>query len=606
MKRILYIPFILSMLLGAVSCSDDETPKGETVDNAGTIADFIAGNENYTLLNEAIERVGLSISLDGTTNYTLFAPSNSAFETFLLTNDFATLAEVPNDTLTRVMLNHLMSGVRMSSSFNGYDTSLAEEADNNLTLYFKDSPVRINNNSQITNGDTAVSNGIVHGVDEIISFPTVWEFLESNQDFSLFREAAIAASDDELNYMELFSGIQSTFTVYAPNNSAFETLYDEIGIQNSSELSVPTLRKILNYHVVTSENLRTDELEDGQEITTNQGEVLTASLNNGSRLIDAAGFTANITIADIQSLNGVIQQVDKVLLSQESLAIVDPTLATYIETNPTLSLLSMALQITGLDVVLDNRTEEFTVLAPNNSAFNFYLAGEDIDDIPVGDLTALLLNHVVAGSVLSGDLATGYINTQATYDDTNALLSMYVNTDAGVQFNGVSTVIDADNSAANGTIHIVDAVIPAPTITTFVLADSGFSSLETAITRADQPDYAGIFSDNNGAGQAPFTLFAPTDLAFSDLLTELGITSITEINATTLTAALNTHAVAQTALRAEDLETGTLNTLGSDISIDADTLIITDPNGRESNIEIVNIQAANGTLHTINKVLLGL
>ena len=59
--------------------------------------------------------------------------------------------------------------------------------------------------------------------------------------------------------------------------------------------------------------------------------------------------------------------------------------------------------------------------------------------------------------------------------DTN--MSIYINTDNGVTFNGVSSVTAADVVASNGVVHIVDAVIGLPSVVTFALADPNFGVL---------------------------------------------------------------------------------------------------------------------------------
>ena len=99
-------------------------------------------------------------------------------------------------------------------------------------------------------------------------------------------------------------------------------------------------------------------------------------------------------------------------------------------------------------------------------------------------------------------------------------------------------------------------------------------------------------------------MFAPTNDAFADLLTELGANDLSDIETATLTATLNTHVIAGANVRAEDLVDGSVTTLGGDIDIDASNASITDANGRVSNIIVVNVQAANGVVHAIDKVLL--
>lgn len=290
----------------------------------------------------------------------------------------------------------------------------------------------------------------------------------------------------------------------------------------------------------------------------------------------------------------------------QTLPVETNTIVDIVAGNPDFSTLRSALAITNLTSVLASEGP-FTVFAPTNDAFADFLTANDfatLEEVPVEALASTLLNHVVGGAVNAADLSTGYINTSATFNgEADAPLSMYVNTSEGVMLNGTSSVTTADVSADNGVIHIVDAVITLPSVVTFAAADAAtFSELVGALTRADQQDYVSVLT--NGTEPAPFTVFAPTNQAFADLYAELGVAGIDDVDGAILTATLNTHVVAGANVRAEDLVTGTVATLGDAVEIDATTAIITDPNGRTSQVIVTNVQAANGVIHAIDTVLL--
>lgn len=282
------------------------------------------------------------------------------------------------------------------------------------------------------------------------------------------------------------------------------------------------------------------------------------------------------------------------------------TIADFVASNDDYSSLKAALDKTGLTATLDGQGS-FTVFAPNNAAFTAFLNANgfaSLDEVPTDLLTNVLLNHVVDGVNMASDLTTGYINTLATEASSGANLSMYVNTSSGVKLNGISTVTTADIEADNGVIHAVNTVIALPTVVTFATADPTFATLVAALTRADQPDFVSVLSTPVGTSPAPFTVFAPTNAAFTALLAELGASSLNDIDGPTLTATLNTHVIAGANVRAADLVDGTVSTLGDDLVVDASNATLTDPNGRVSNIIVVDVQASNGVVHAIDKVLL--
>jgi uncharacterized surface protein with fasciclin (FAS1) repeats len=253
----------------------------------------------------------------------------------------------------------------------------------------------------------------------------------------------------------------------------------------------------------------------------------------------------------------------------------------------------------------------FTVLAPTNAAFQNFLTDNGfarLSDVPTDVLSQILLNHVITGKVPSSALITagsGYANTNARGPEGNNL-SLYFNTSDGVQFNGISKVVPsgADIMATNGTIHVVDAVIGLPTVVDFALANPALSSLVAALQSADsQTPSPNLIPTLQGDG--PFTVFAPTNDAFGALLTELGAASLGAIPPATVQAVLTYHVVSGN-VTSDMIPTGTVPTLGGNVTLNASNLTITDANNRVSNIipSLVDIQAINGVVHAIDKVIL--
>jgi uncharacterized surface protein with fasciclin (FAS1) repeats len=244
------------------------------------------------------------------------------------------------------------------------------------------------------------------------------------------------------------------------------------------------------------------------------------------------------------------------------------TIADFVAANNDYSSLLAALERADLTGVLAGTTE-YTVFAPNNAAFDAFLQDKGfatLNDVPVDVLTQVLLNHVVSGTNNSGSLSTGYIQTLATEATTENNINMFVNTADGVVLNGAVTVTTPDVPVDNGVIHAVNAVIDVPTVVTFAVADATFTNLVAALTREDSYTYVATLS---GTTLAPFTVFAPTDQAFVDLIGELeGVNSLADIPTETLTATLNSHVVSGANVLASSLMDGmTVTTLGDTFTI---------------------------------------
>lgn len=108
------------------------------------------------------------------------------------------------------------------------------------------------------------------------------------------------------------------------------------------------------------------------------------------------------------------------------------------------------------------------------------------------------------------------------------------------------------------------------------------------------------------SGNGPFTVFAPTNAAFAALLTELGAESLADVPVETLEQVLLYHAVSGKVMAGNLSEGQTVTTLQSGtftIGLEGGAKI-TDGNGRVSNIIATDIEASNGVVHLIDKVIL--
>jgi uncharacterized surface protein with fasciclin (FAS1) repeats len=285
----------------------------------------------------------------------------------------------------------------------------------------------------------------------------------------------------------------------------------------------------------------------------------------------------------------------------------DNTITGVASKTSNLSILVQALVKADLATTLQG-AGPYTVFAPTNAAFTAFLSANSyatINDVPKEALTQILLNHVVSGSVKSNALTTGYIKTLAKGSaSASNTLSMFVNTGSSmVKLNGDAMVTTADVTASNGVIHIVDKVIGLPTIVTHATANPNFTSLVGALTGAGQPNFVSILS-----GVGPFTVFAPTNSAFTALNTELsGAGGIAGVSASNMTKVLQYHVVNGNILASSLTEGQVVSTLQTPqtfkITLSGGAKI-TDARSRISTISATDVQCSNGVIHVLDKVLL--
>ena len=318
--RLSKLTFLLLIGFSVQSCSDDDDnvtpPSGHS-----NIVEIAMDTPDLSNLVAALSVAdGNLVDVLSGGEFTVLAPTNEAFETFLTANGFMSLSEVPTDVLSNILLNHVITGTVTSTNLadagSGYSTTNATNMDgDNLSLYFDTSSgVTFNGVSNVATADIVASNGIVHVVDEVIGLPTVVAFAVSNPVLSTL---VAALTRDELTE-DLVSILSTTdepspFTIFAPNNDAFGSLLAELGLNALGDIPLSTLEATLGTHVVPGANVRSTDLVDGMSVTT-IGSPINVSLSNGAKLIDSSGRESNIVAVDLQAYNGVVHVIDNVLL----------------------------------------------------------------------------------------------------------------------------------------------------------------------------------------------------------------------------------------------------------------------------------------------------
>lgn len=136
------------------------------------------------------------------------------------------------------------------------------------------------------------------------SSSTVVEIAVSNPDFSILVEAVTKAGLGEALSAE------GPFTVFAPTNSAFESLFSELGINSVEDLSAEQLAPILTYHVLSGKVMSSD-LSNTSVETLNKGNKIKVDISDGVKINDS-----KVVAADIAGQNGVIHVIDKVLIPE--------------------------------------------------------------------------------------------------------------------------------------------------------------------------------------------------------------------------------------------------------------------------------------------------
>lgn len=428
-------------------------------------------------------------------------------------------------------------------------------------------------------GDDPVDPGpdsSVPPVDSSTPGNSIVDIAVGNPDFSMLVAAATRAGLVET----LGAG---EFTVFAPTNAAFEAS----GITMAMIDAMPEmqLRGILTYHALAGTVMSTD-IEAGPATTASMLSIILGTTGgvtiNGGNAVTGG---ANVVTADIEADNGVIHVIDRVLLP--------PTVADLTR-YAGLTTLAGALTSAGLADDLAG-TGPFTVFAPTDAAFAALPA------VPTGDaLTSVLLYHVVGARVPAASVpASASSLSENEYGDP---LTLLFDTSSGVVVNGGATVVVADVFATNGVVHVVDEVILPMNVVDAATA-AGLTGLLGAVgAAADLGDGTSVAEALSA--QAPYTVFAPTNAAFTAAAATIATLSTEQVRDVllfhVLDPAVSTSPVLAADLPAAAAELDTLNPVATNTVSFAPG---PPPTVEGAGIAITDIVVTNGVVHVIDAVM---
>jgi uncharacterized surface protein with fasciclin (FAS1) repeats len=518
----------------------------------------------------ALAHVDLVTTLEGTGPFTVFAPTDQAFtDAGIDLADFNTPEE--KATLTDILLYHVVSASVPSSAVT--DGMLATMVNGDKVKFGVSSGTVTVGAATVTTADVQASNGIIHVIDKVLMPPVDIPATAQTTGIHNSLVAAVIQAD-------LLPTLQGTgpFTVFAPTDQAFaDAGIDLAALDNPT--GKQTLSDILLYHVVSAEVQSSDVTE-----------CMSADAANGQPLSFTVGDTvmvndANVTLTDVVTSNGLIHVIDKVLTPSDTPNNIPRTAqCTGIHD----SLVAGVIQAELLSTL--QGPGPFTVFAPTDQAFTD--AGIDLAslDTPEGKATLsdILLYHVVSGEV-PASAVTECLSATAVNGQP---LSFTV--DGGVMVND-ATVTLADVSTSNGVIHVIDKVL-TPTDTPNDIPRTAqctglHDSLVAGVIQAE------LLTTLQGTG--PFTVFAPTDQAFTDAGIDLASLDTAEGKAI-LSDILLYHVVAgnvpSTAVT-ECMSADAANGQPLSFTVNGGVMV------NDATVTLADVSTSNGVIHVIDKVL---
>ena len=317
-----------------------------------SITNIAVTNPDFQTLEDAAIRGDVAVTLgnknpnDPQGNYTVFAPTNSAFARLGL-NSAQDLTALQLPFLRNTLFYHVFSGtlpgsaLTIGSASAGAFRTPAIAATPTTSAVPSVTPTRriirradgslYVNGSKILSTDVKAANGLIHPIDKVL-LATGADVLNSAlalQSGSVFVKPELTFLVEAVVYCNLQGALTGTpgspsLTVFAPTDQAFKNLGTILGVSLNQpadirKLPVATVTAVLLNHVVlggAQGGKFTSELPENTTIAAAGGPVIIGAFNNGVLTVKGTSNAApaNMVIPDVQCTNGVVHVIDRVLL----------------------------------------------------------------------------------------------------------------------------------------------------------------------------------------------------------------------------------------------------------------------------------------------------
>jgi transforming growth factor-beta-induced protein len=298
-----------------------------------TIVEPAYFNKNFSILTEAVVTADLLGTLTNpAASLTLFAPDNAAFAAAGITS----IAGLTASDLTPILTYHVLGSEVFADGLPATGSA--------VTTLGGPFYLSINTNGAFINGLTKITtatlsggaldytNGVVHLINRTL-LPATKNVVEiavaasqatTGAEFGQLVAALTAVENDPAaaNLITILSG-PGPFTVFAPTDAAFASLYTLAGVADFDALlaaiGIPTLEAVLTYHVAGARVFSTDLPNLPSNVVTTLGGTITLNLaaltiTDTDAALSLGSADAGIVSTDILGTNGVIHVINQVLL----------------------------------------------------------------------------------------------------------------------------------------------------------------------------------------------------------------------------------------------------------------------------------------------------
>ncbi|XP_070597952.1 periostin isoform X4 [Erythrolamprus reginae] len=393
-----------------------------------TIQDFIESEDDLSSLRAAALTSDVMETLGKPGHYTLFAPTNEAFE------------KLPRGILERIMRDkvaskammkfHILNTLQCSEAIMGGAVFETMEG-NTIEIGCDGESLSINGVKMVIRKDIVASNGVIHLIDQVLipdSAKQVIELAGPHQ----------ATFKDLVAQLGLAASLrpEAEYTLLAPLNGAFS--------DDTLNMDQRTLKLILQNHILKVK-VGLNDLYNGQFLETLGGKKLRVFIYRTAVCIENSCMIRGSK----EGRNGFIHIFRQIIKPTER------TLHDILRSDRRFSTFLSLLEAAGLEEIL-SQPGDWTFFIPTNDAFKGLTEHEK--EILIRDQNALrniLLYHLIQGAYIANGIEPGVTSILKTIQGGKLYLKMINDT---LLVNELKST-ESDLMATNGVIHVIDKLL---------------------------------------------------------------------------------------------------------------------------------------------------
>ncbi|MEM6330208.1 MAG: fasciclin domain-containing protein [Planctomycetota bacterium] len=443
-----YATLLLATLLLPLSAMPAAAADPAEAKTIGRVVRERADLSKLLLLLDKTE-LGSRLSEDTGKSFTLFAPTNAAFDK-LPDGAVKTLLDPRNDDrLEEVFAYHVLRRSEPAWALQKY--SLLRMATGQF-LAIDLSRQRVGG-ARLTGTAVPCSNGVIYLIDTVLTPTTddLFQTLQKDGRFTIFTRAITASRQGKL-----FQNMHSLYTVFAPTDDAFAKLGDETLQSLYRPENDDRLQDIIKQHITEGVfaagkvpgfrslgvTAVTPKSAFGQQLNFKA-----AAGNEDGPTIDGAA----ITQTDVPCANGIVHVIDSVILPAED------SLLDLLRAEEKYTTLVRLLEATGLDLPLASDSD-LTLFAPVNSAWEAEPYASLVANPAESRerLYGILARHVISGKQVTQNNVP-FKKFRSLHD-----APLYVTRDGEDRRVQGTPIVETDAEAFNGLLNSIETVLQDP------------------------------------------------------------------------------------------------------------------------------------------------